>query len=701
MRGKVRKMNTKKLAVACAAAGLLGASAEETTNGVATVELPAVTVEASRLDKTALEIPAPVQVITRDEIAQSGAKDVVDLLEKKTSSLNLIRTGAGNPALSQVAMRGWGENGFGRVLVMVDGQRLNFADMSAPLLSQIDLGSVSKIEILQGSQSVLHGDAASAGAINVVTDPTDYETHGRVEAYGGSWETFGARASYRGGDAEAGVKYWAHGGWEHSEGYRGNNGWQTWNLGGGLRKDWENGSYLRISTSYNDSDYELPGYLSAGEWKHHRTRTNTPADWYRRTTYGLNATFEAVVSEDNRLRVNAQASRSKMHTRSYYTGSYTDYDPNNFWAPVTAYYSDDYRQNYDLYAYEITPQWINTTSLFGLDNELIAGAMFRYDRLHGDSRDNYIAHPDFWNSTKVTPGKYAYDREAMGFFAQDTLNLTDGLAVEAGGRYQRTWNENTSLVDPKRVSDTYAADAALLLTPVEDMKAYVKFARFFRNPFLDENPYRNYLAQEVLRPETGWTVDVGMDYTFLDEFNVYGDFFITKTKHEILYDKFAWGTNVNAPCDILREGFTLGGSWEKDKVAGVNLSYTFVDAEFDGGVYDGNDVPMTAKSTLLLNGRVWLWDECFLFGGYRYLSSRRAYSDFANEGDRLSSYGVFHIGAQYAPTCEYLKGWKLGLTIDNLFDRHYADCATRSASKYEVYYPAAGRSFMLTLCYEF
>ena len=116
-------MKKKTLAVAIAAAGSFGAFAE-TTNETASAELPRIVVEASRADRTALEIPAPVRVITREEIAQSGAKD---LLERKTSSLNIIRTGAGNPALAQVSMAGWGENGFGRVLVMVDGQRLNFA----------------------------------------------------------------------------------------------------------------------------------------------------------------------------------------------------------------------------------------------------------------------------------------------------------------------------------------------------------------------------------------------------------------------------------------------------------------------------------------------------------------------------------------------------------------------------------------------
>lgn len=690
----------KTLAVAIAAAGPFGAFAE-TTNETASVELPRIVVEASRADRTALEIPAPVRVITREEIAQSGAKDIVDLLERKTSSLNIIRTGAGNPALAQVSMAGWGENGFGRVLVMVDGQRLNFADMSAPLLSQIDISSVRQVEVLRGSQSVLQGDAASAGAINVVTEPEDYENHGKVSVHGGSWETFGANASYRGGDEEAGVKYWANGGWEHSKGFRDRNDWQTWNAGAGIRKDWENGSFLRVNAFFNDSDYDLPGYLAASEWKHHRRRSDMPADWYRRTTGGLNATFEGVINEENRLRVDFMFSRSKMKSRSFYFGGYTDYDPDNGWAPAEVSWTDDFRMFYDLYSYEVTPRWINTMQLFGLDNELLAGLSYRYDRLHGNNRDSGHYTPDFWDSTKVTESKYEYNRQSMGVFAQDTLNLTDWLALQLGGRYQRTWDENTTLASPRRVSDDYAADAAVLLTPVEDLKAYVRFSRFFRNAFLDENPYRNYVAQKVLRPETGWNVDVGADYTFLEDFNVYGNVFVTKTKHEILYDKFVWGTNVNAPCDILREGFTVGGSWEKDKVAGANLSYTFVNAEFDGGAYDGKDVPMSAKSTIRTSGRVWLWDECFVFAGYRFLTSRYAYSDFANEGNRLASYGLVNAGVQYRPECRYLKGLTFGFTVDNLLDRRYADCATRSASKYEVFYPAAGRSYMFTISYEF
>ncbi len=678
----------KTLGAAVWAAAVVSAFADDasSTNNLETAELAPVIIEASRLGQTARNIPSQVEVISREELDASGAVHAANVLEKASTSLNIIKTGAGNPALTQIAAAGYGENGFGRTLVTIDGQRLNFADMSAPLLSAIDFGSIERIEIVNGSQCVLHGDAASAGLVNIVTEPKDYETHGKISAHAGSWDTYGANASYSGGFAEDGVKYWANGGWEHSDGYRDNNGWQTMNVNAGLKKEWENGSYVKLTAFENDADYDLPGYLSADEWKHHRTRTDSPLDWYRRTTGGMSLTGEFVLNDDNRLKLDMSFSRSKMKSRSYYSGDYGSY-----------WYTDDYRMFYDLYSYELTPQWINTASLFGLENELIVGTTYRYDRLHGSTHDNYA------DSSGAYPTKtnFEYNRETMAFFAQDTLHLTDWLALEAGGRYQRTWSENTSLVDSRRVSDVYAADAGLLLTPTDQTKAYVKFARFFRNPFLDENPYQNYAAQKILSPETGWRVDVGAEQEFDGGFSIFGNVFISKTKHEILYDKFYWGTNVNAPCDVLREGFTVGGKWEKDKVAGLSLAYTYVDAEFDGGVYDGNDVPMSPESTVNASARVWLWDDCFVFGGYRFLSSRRAYSDFYNVGSRLASVSLFHIGAQYRPSWEPLKGFTVGFTIENLFDRHYADCATRSSSGYEVYYPGAGRSYMFTISYEF
>jgi len=210
----------------------------------------------------------------------------------------------------------------------------------------------------------------------------------------------------------------------------------------------------------------------------------------------------------------------------------------------------------------------------------------------------------------------------------------------------------------------------------------------------------------LLSPEHGWRVDAGFDWTFLDEFNLAGNAYVSRTKDEIFYNSlypyssFGWlyyGDNVNSPSPVQREGFDLRASWERDKVAGVSVAYGFVDAEFDGGEYDGNDVPMVAASVVSASGRVWLWDDCFVFGGYRFRSECFSTSDFRNEYEKVPSCGLFNAGVQYSPSFGGLEGLKFAFVVDNLFDKEYCDYTTYGAN----YWPAAGRSYMFSVRYEF
>lgn len=632
--------------------------------------LPTVVVEASRLDKTPRDLPQNVQVISANEIARSGAYDVAGVLSKLAPQVHLSHQGGNNPALTQLSMGGYGENGFGRLLVLVDGEKLNNPDMNAPNLAQVSLASVKQIEVLSGPQTVLHGDGASAGMINIVTEPTDYENHGAIELHGGSWNTIGGSLAYRGGLKDEGLLYWASAAYDHSDGYRENSGFDIWNVNGGIRKNWDNGSWLRVTAFYNDSDYEFPDHISRDQWHTDPRMSTAIDDYYRRTTEGLNATVNLQLNDENAIKVANTFSKRHMQSR---------------------YYSMDY--DYQIYSYEVTPQWINTTDLLGLENEFILGTTFRYDR--NDVNTSWGS----WGS------KGRLSRQDMGFFAQDTLHFTDMLALQLGGRYERFWLRDSGYYGAtSRKNDEHAYDAALLFTPVEDLKTYVRFSRFFRAPFLDE---RNW-NRPLLSPETGWMADVGADWTFLDEFNLGGNLYYSKLKNEIFYNPYfgGYGSNMNSPADTVREGLNLHFGWEREKVAGVQLAYSLVKAQFDGGEYNDKEIPGVPEQTISLTGRVYLWEECFVFGGYRYQTEEWAISDFNNSGayagsrkyGRIPAYGVFHIGAEYAPEfVEWLKGFKFGFTVDNLFDKNYCDYVTYGTA----YYPGAGRSYMFTVRYEF
>ena len=92
-----------------------------------------------------------------------------------------------------------------------------------------------------------------------------------------------------------------------------------------------------------------------------------------------------------------------------------------------------------------------------------------------------------------------------------------------------------------------------------------------------------------------------------------------------------------------------------------------------------------------------LFQHCFVFGGYRYRTDCRSTSDFANEYEKIPSFGLFHVGVQYSPTCFGLDGLTLAFTVDNLFDKNYCDYSTYGTA----FWPGAGRSYMFTIRYEF
>ena len=161
-------------------------------------------------------------------------------------------------------------------------------------------------------------------------------------------------------------------------------------------------------------------------------------------------------------------------------------------------------------------------------------------------------------------------------------------------------------------------------------------------------------------------------------------------------------SNENSKWLHRREGIDLACGWERDKVAGLRFAWSGVNAVKAEGTYEDNWVPGVPRQQLNLDGRVWLWDEFSVSGGYRMIGSRYAISDTPNANGRLPVASLFRVGCRYEPTWWKLEGLTLSFTCENLFDQNYCDYAVASVSSGEnAYYPAAGRSFMFTVRYEF
>ena len=125
-------------------------------------------VTAGRTREEAAKVSAQVTVITAEEIADSGATTVVDVLET-APGLRISRDASG--MTYDVSMRGMSSVGGGAsVLILVDGMRINPVKSNSFInWDTVNLSEIERIEILDGGASVQYGDNAKAGVINIIT----------------------------------------------------------------------------------------------------------------------------------------------------------------------------------------------------------------------------------------------------------------------------------------------------------------------------------------------------------------------------------------------------------------------------------------------------------------------------------------------------------------------------------------------------
>lgn len=162
--------------------------AEETSDTL----IDEVLVTANRFVRKDTETTYSSEVHTSDEIKNSGLTSLYDFLAQKTS-LN-ISSGYGNTLTPLIDVRGYGlEAGYQNVVIAVDGQRLNNVDQLSQLIGAIPLKNIDRIEITKGSGSVINGDGATGGSIQIYTKTkTGVSLSGSGGNYGNNNETLSA-----------------------------------------------------------------------------------------------------------------------------------------------------------------------------------------------------------------------------------------------------------------------------------------------------------------------------------------------------------------------------------------------------------------------------------------------------------------------------------------------------------------------------
>lgn len=111
------------------------------------------------------ESPGIITLITKDEIRNSGARDLMDVL-RMVPGIEFGQDVIG--AVGLIVRGAWAQEG--KVLLLIDGQEMNeLAYNSLPLGNRYNVDQIERVEVIRGPGSARYGGFAELGVINIVT----------------------------------------------------------------------------------------------------------------------------------------------------------------------------------------------------------------------------------------------------------------------------------------------------------------------------------------------------------------------------------------------------------------------------------------------------------------------------------------------------------------------------------------------------
>ncbi|MHA6719037.1 TonB-dependent receptor plug domain-containing protein [Sphingomonas sp. RS6] len=166
----------------------------------ATAFVPAadnIIVVASGVPQDEDQVGRSVTVIDRAEIEQRQTVALSELLAT-TPGVTVVRNG-GLGTATAVSIRGAQSD---QTLVLIDGVRVNDPSSTGGAYNFASLlaGSIERVEVLRGPNSVIWGSQAIGGVVNVTTLQGTQGLKARANAEGGSFGTFNGNAVIAGGN---------------------------------------------------------------------------------------------------------------------------------------------------------------------------------------------------------------------------------------------------------------------------------------------------------------------------------------------------------------------------------------------------------------------------------------------------------------------------------------------------------------------
>jgi len=164
-------------------------------------ELEKIVVTATRTPEVLRNVSSSVSIIEKDEIKNSTARTVDDLLIRK-EGITLRKAGISHTD-NKITLRG-----LGNVLILIDGLPANDA-VGGQQLDNLPLESVKRIEIVRGAASAVYGSEAMGGVVNIITKKPEKRLQGYIDGGGGNLDTYQAGGELSGSYKDLGFLFTA------------------------------------------------------------------------------------------------------------------------------------------------------------------------------------------------------------------------------------------------------------------------------------------------------------------------------------------------------------------------------------------------------------------------------------------------------------------------------------------------------------
>lgn len=595
-----------------------------------------------------------IQVITRKDIKEKGAKNLFEAL-RGVPGVVLRRDGGGH-----IDLRGSGENDKKNMVFLIDG--IPYNGLGIFDINSMSMEEIERIEVIQSGGSVLYGNGAIGGIVNLVTRAINGKNY--INSIGmeyGSWETsklnmnagtnltnkLFVSASYSG---------------EKTEEYR-NRSKEFKN-----KKDKRESIWLKtrynlknggIELKYNhliNDDYDT-GLLSEYDFKNNPKKAGKTNAVFKAKCDLWNLAFDKKLTD--KLELFLQGGYYKDEIRYHEEGP---------WGPYSTKLK---HENYFL-----RPQ---IKYSYKKDNYVILGGDIK--------KGKYKSSPTSPETIRRAKGLYISNTNTIGNFQISEAYRIENINLKKSTR-NKEFKEN-------------AIELGLNYLYSDTGNIYFNYSKGFRVPTLGE--MRSWVGD--IKAHENHTYELGLRDVYKNT-SINTSLFCLLSNNEIFYDSLVPNPKPNNPN---RKGANrnfdgkvrrIGAQLSLEHILGnLNLreKVSYLDPKITSGDYKNKEFPGVPKLTVDL-GATYNFENGFKINvdGY-YQGKIYAGNDFSNKYGKHNSYTVVDANVSY----DLKNGLELYGGVKNLFNKNYAIAFFPRKSGELRYSPDAGRSFYTGFKYKF